>query len=69
MQTMRLTHICVHANNCTRLFCNSNLLSWPECTHLLQRWVKDKRVSANVWTDVPRMQTRTGGDYVVRRLA
>jgi rhodanese-related sulfurtransferase len=31
----------------------------------LQRWVKDKRVSANVWTEVPKMQTRTGGDYVI----
>jgi hypothetical protein len=51
------------------------MMSWqsvmrcPDVFCVTQRWVKDKRVSANVWTDVPRMQTRTGGDYVVRLLA
>lgn len=31
----------------------------------LQRWQTDKRVNAQVWDNVPKMQTRTGGDYVI----
>lgn len=31
----------------------------------LQRWQTDKRVGAQVWNDVPKMATKTGGDYVI----
>lgn len=31
----------------------------------LQRWQTDKRVGAQVWNDVPKMETKTGGNYVI----
>mmetsp|Transcript_16381 Transcript_16381/g.49101 ORF Transcript_16381/g.49101 Transcript_16381/m.49101 type:complete len:271 (-) Transcript_16381:272-1084(-) len=31
----------------------------------LQRWQTDKRVGAQVWDNVPMMETKTGGNYVI----